>query len=657
MKPINVYVPNLPARTDRLESIVKQYEGRNEFSLHILTPVAHEVPSYSLWATFVETVKLEKGNDSDFFVFGEDDHYFTEFYSADALKDAICWALSNDIELLSGGMSWIDLPQQTSCRNLFRVAQFSGMQFTIIFKKAYDIILSAEFNVNIDVLDRFLGKILNQKVVMFPFISKQEEFGYSDVTPNNNIPKRVANLFQKAETTLRVLDKVKQHFENINNSIPSQFSEGDINECQISTHIIHLPERLDRETLLYSQYADRKELSIKSIEACRHTQGAIGLWNSICQAVSQAKVSGEDAVLICEDDHVFTKDYRKDAFFRYVYEAAAYGSDLLSGGVGGFGNAIRVTDELFWVDWLWCTQFIVIYKKAYDTILQADFKETDVADEFLSKILLNKMVIFPFISKQLDFGYSDVTSNNNEKGKISSHFANAEERFLKFIGMEANTSCKESSNDLNGINIPSSFCDKLNIGCGHHVKDGWLNVDLLPTQGAYYMNAAQPFPLADETFRFVFSEHLFEHLSYEGGKNMLHEAYRILKPGGTLRIALPTLEFLQALLNNPEGEQEKRYILWSLKQYNRKLYEDFLNSSMSDIVSFVVNMFMREWGHQMLYTHSSLKHMLKQVGFKDIQEVRINESIFEELQGLEEHGNIIPDWANVMETSVFEATK
>lgn len=91
------------------------------------------------------------------------------------------------------------------------------------------------------------------------------------------------------------------------------------------------------------------------------------------------------------------------------------GADVLLGGVGGFGKLYPLQNGLFWTDWFWCTQFTVIYKSAYESILQADFKETDVADEFLSKLFSNKMVIGPFISKQVDFGYSDVTRENNQK--------------------------------------------------------------------------------------------------------------------------------------------------------------------------------------------------------------------------------------------------
>ena len=71
---------------------------------------------------------------------------------------------------------------------------------------------------------------------------------------------------------------------------------------------------------------------------------------------------------------------------------------------------------------------MVVYRSAFRRILEADFGSADVADEFLSRVLPNKMVIFPFISVQRDFGYSDITASNNRPGEITCHFRNAEEK-------------------------------------------------------------------------------------------------------------------------------------------------------------------------------------------------------------------------------------
>ena len=427
---INVYVPNLPHRKDRRVHIEQQYAERAEFNLHIVTPLDGTTAANSLWLTFIECVKTAHQQGYDYFIFGEDDHTFTAHYDYSCLTEAISQALCLGADMLSGGMSWMDLPVQTPTRNLFLCDKFTGMQFTVIFKQAYTKILDACDAVD-DVTDKYLSKILDCKLVMYPYISIQKEFGYSDVTASNNTKHRVESLFEKAEKTLQVVDKINAYFAESNGNETEVLSDDIISNFKISTHIIHMPERVDRQKLYESQFADRKEFEIVSIDACKHPIGAVGLWKSICMAISAAKKNNDDAVLLCEDDHVFTRHYTRESFVRKVYVAAENGADLLSGGIGGFGNALPVSNGLYWVDWLWCTQFIVIYSQSYDAILNAEFGEKDVADEFLSKILLNKMVIHPFVSEQLDFGYSDVTSSNNEKGKITRHFDDAKQRLQR----------------------------------------------------------------------------------------------------------------------------------------------------------------------------------------------------------------------------------
>ena len=71
---------------------------------------------------------------------------------------------------------------------------------------------------------------------------------------------------------------------------------------------------------------------------------------------------------------------------------------------------------------------MVIYRSAFDRILNARFTKNDVADEFLAKITPNKMVVHPFISRQKEFGYSDITKGNEESGKICKYFDEADSR-------------------------------------------------------------------------------------------------------------------------------------------------------------------------------------------------------------------------------------
>ena len=59
-----------------------------------------------------------------------------------------------------------------------------------------------------------------------------------------------------------------------------------------------------------------------------------------------------------------------------------------------------IAKNRYWVDWFWCTQFIVVYKKLFQKILDYEFKDTDTADGVISMLSNNLMTLYPFISKQ-----------------------------------------------------------------------------------------------------------------------------------------------------------------------------------------------------------------------------------------------------------------
>lgn len=197
----------------------------------------------------------------------------------------------------------------------------------------------------------------------------------------------------------------------------------------IPTYVINLSERTDRRNNVEIEFKDRDEFELHIVEAVKHPIGAVGLWKSIKGIIKALAQKGEDdVVIICEDDHVFTENYQRDKFLEQVIRCAQLGTQILFGGIGGFGHAIPIDKELFWIDWNWCTQFMVIYRSAFDRILNARFTKNDVADEFLAKIIPNKMVVHPFISRQKEFGYSDITKGNEEAGKICKYFDDADSR-------------------------------------------------------------------------------------------------------------------------------------------------------------------------------------------------------------------------------------
>ena len=191
---------------------------------------------------------------------------------------------------------------------------------------------------------------------------------------------------------------------------------------------------------------------------------------------------------------------------------------------------------------------------------------------------------------------------------------------------------------------------KLQIGSGPVSLPGWLNTDTYPVAPAdVYMDAAKPFPFAERTFDFVFSEHVIEHITYDEGFSMLRESFRVLKPGGWIRIATPDLKKIVDLFSRPQTERQRRYIEWSMAANNPQVK---LGSE-----CFVLNSFVRNWGHQFIYDPPTLHAALNSAGFIEVRPCSPGESQNPALRGLESHGQQIGEEWNEFETMVIEAQR
>ena len=71
---------------------------------------------------------------------------------------------------------------------------------------------------------------------------------------------------------------------------------------------------------------ENRNLNLHLVEACTHSKGTIGLWNSITKVIKMAKRAGKTIVIvICEDDHFFTENYSSGLLFKEIQEAYMQG--------------------------------------------------------------------------------------------------------------------------------------------------------------------------------------------------------------------------------------------------------------------------------------------------------------------------------------------
>lgn len=179
--------------------------------------------------------------------------------------------------------------------------------------------------------------------------------------------------------------------------------------------------------------------------------------------------------------------------------------------------------------------------------------------------------------------------------------------------------------------MPSQFpVVKVNLGCGLAVTTGWVNIDgslnalvsTLPKilhhfvyrltganryysereycrllQDHYFIHhdLSHGIPLVDGVADFIYSSHFLEHLFRKDGEKLLEESFRVLKPGGTIRIVVPDLAYALSLYS--AGEKQKM------------LLDNFF---VEDDDSYYAR-------HKYMYDFAMLEDVLKNVGFHDIR--------------------------------------
>ena len=83
----------------------------------------------------------------------------------------------------------------------------------------------------------------------------------------------------------------------------------------------------------------------------------------------------------------------------------------------------------------------------------------------------------------------------------------------------------------------------LNVGCGSKFHKAWTNVDMVassPYVETYNILRGLPYP--ENYFDVVYHSQVLEHIPKEKAFDFLKECYRVLKPGGILRVVCPDLE-------------------------------------------------------------------------------------------------------------------
>lgn len=187
---------------------------------------------------------------------------------------------------------------------------------------------------------------------------------------------------------------------------------------------------------------------------------------------------------------------------------------------------------------------------------------------------------------------------------------------------------------------------RINVGCGLSPTEGWLNYDNSPSlliakvPGLYrllvgnglqmqrrvaeqvqkggmqirFADVSRKIPERDASAEAIYSCHMLEHLDRSQAKRFLAEVWRVLSPGGIVRISVPDLRKLVAHYKN-SGDANQ--------------FVELLQMGAERPTSVVgrVRQLVAGWRHHLwMYDAKSLSQLLVDCGFVDPKECQPGET-------------------------------
>ena len=153
------------------------------------------------------------------------------------------------------------------------------------------------------------------------------------------------------------------------------------------------------------------------------------------------------------------------------------------------------------------------------------------------------------------------------------------------------------------------YQDFLNIGYWPHLSEGMVYKDLNGTESTFMLNhdLRNGIPAEDESLDLVYHSHMLEHLSYTDGIEFLRECFRVLRPGGIMRVLVPDLElWINAYTNNNK---------FFFDQYRR---DGGIDSSIYVTKAAVFMGMLHNHEHKCGYDFESLKWLVEYIGFRAV---------------------------------------
>jgi predicted SAM-dependent methyltransferase len=135
---------------------------------------------------------------------------------------------------------------------------------------------------------------------------------------------------------------------------------------------------------------------------------------------------------------------------------------------------------------------------------------------------------------------------------------------------------------------------KLHLGCGNRRIQGFVHVDVLAFAHLGARARVDALPFADGAFELAYASHVLEHFGRHEQRRVLAEWFRVVAPGGWLRLAVPDFGAVVA----------------AYPTFGIEAVTGLVCGGQRDVYDF----------HKMIFDRASLGRALAEVGFVEVRE-------------------------------------
>ena len=214
---------------------------------------------------------------------------------------------------------------------------------------------------------------------------------------------------------------------------------------------------------------------------------------------------------------------------------------------------------------------------------------------------------------------------------------------------------------------------RLNLGCGLQTPEGWTNVDgswnarlakrpylrrlltslhfiardklEIPWSSKIFIHdIRKPLPFPDGSASAIYASHVLEHLYFEEARRLISEAFRVLCPGGILRVVVPDLHAIvqEYLGGHPFGQLSAEFAsLRPADRVNHRLLMHWPNPPAGNLLYRIYNSWQDFHSHKWMYDSDSLMAVFQAAGFAEVQRRGSRESRIEDVDKVEEESRIL----------------